>query len=148
MSVRAQIQKSARILGIKGFWHFCQICEIPLFSTLTVHVKCRTFFPYWIQSKSDQDSNTYMYIVNHPTSGTPSLYFYVCASLMRLLVLFPRGITYDRTLLFSVKNAVIIYESLSSSYIQYICTYVLSYDSLPPECLTLTKYAGQFCLNM
>jgi hypothetical protein len=32
--------KSARFLRISGFWHFFQICEIPLLSTIMGHGKC------------------------------------------------------------------------------------------------------------
>jgi hypothetical protein len=37
-------ENSARILGISGFWNFFWICKIPLVSTLTGCVKCRSFF--------------------------------------------------------------------------------------------------------
>jgi hypothetical protein len=37
-------KKSAIILGISGFWNFFRICEIPLLSPLTGHVKGRSFF--------------------------------------------------------------------------------------------------------
>jgi hypothetical protein len=38
----SQIQKNVRILGISGFWHFFQNCEIPLVSTPTGYVKCHS----------------------------------------------------------------------------------------------------------
>ncbi len=34
------------ILGYSGFWHFFRICEIPLLSTPTGHVKCHNVFPH------------------------------------------------------------------------------------------------------
>jgi hypothetical protein len=37
-------EKSARILGISGFWNFFRICKISLVSTLAGHVKSRIFF--------------------------------------------------------------------------------------------------------
>ncbi len=40
-------EKSARIFGSSGFRNFYQIWNIPFVSTLTGHVKCRGFFPYW-----------------------------------------------------------------------------------------------------
>ncbi len=38
--------KSVRILRSSGLRHFFRICKIPLLSTLTGHLKCRSSLPY------------------------------------------------------------------------------------------------------